>query len=81
MLIATATAFAETAVEAEIAAKLALLRGFPDALQAVADAWAATPETGTALLVVLGGGELHVSQNLDAWFQHYAVETGIWYLH
>jgi len=80
-LIAAATALAETAVEAEIAAKLALLRGFPDALQAVADAWAATPETGTALLVVLGGGKLHASQNLDAWFQRYAVEKGIWYLH
>ncbi|HYT33663.1 MAG TPA: FAD:protein FMN transferase [Ktedonobacteraceae bacterium] len=80
-LIAAATALAETASEAEVAAKIALLRGFPQALDAVEDAWAATPGTGTALLVALGGGKLHTSLNLDAWFQHYAVEKGIWYLH
>jgi thiamine biosynthesis lipoprotein len=80
-LIAAATAFAETASEAEVAAKIALLRGFPYALQAVEDAWAATPGTGTALLLALGEGTLHASLNLDAWFQHYAVEKGIWYLH
>ena len=81
MLIAAATAFAETATEAEVAAKIALLRGFPHALEAVDDAWTATPGTGTALLVALGGGRLHASSNLDAWFQHYSVEKGIWYLH
>jgi thiamine biosynthesis lipoprotein len=80
-LIATATAFAETATEAEIAAKVALFRGFPDALSAVEDAWAATPDTGTALLVVLGGGQLHASLNLDAWFRRSSLEKGIWYLH
>lgn len=80
-LIAAATALAETAAAAEVAAKLALLRGFPYALEAVEDAWAATPGTGTALLVALGEGKLHASLNLDAWFQHYSVEKGIWYLH
>ncbi len=80
-LIATATAFAETAVQAEVAAKLALLHGFPDALDAVEHTWATTPERGTALLVVLGRGTLHASSNLDAWFHHYSVEKGIWYLH
>ncbi|EFH89964.1 FAD:protein FMN transferase [Ktedonobacter racemifer] len=78
-LIAAATAFAETAVEAEVAAKIALLRGFPDALDAVEKARTATP--GTALLVALGGGQLHASLNLDAWFRHYSIEKGIWYLH
>lgn len=81
MLIAAATAFAGTASEAEVAAKIALLRGFPHALDAVEDGWAATPGTGTALLVALGGGKLHASLNLDAWFQHYSVEKEIWYLH
>jgi thiamine biosynthesis lipoprotein len=80
-LIAAATAFAETAAEAEVAAKIALLRGFPTALLEVEDAWAATPGIGTALLIALGEGTLHASLNLDAWFQHYAVERGIWYLH
>jgi thiamine biosynthesis lipoprotein len=80
-LIAAATAFAETASEAEVAAKVALLHGFPGALEAVEDAWAATPGTGSALLVALGGGQLHASLNLDAWFQHYSVEKGIWYVH
>ena len=80
-LIASATALAETAAEAEVAAKIALLRGFPQALDAVEDAWAATPGTGTALLVALGEGRLYASLNLDAWFQHYSVEKGIWYLH
>lgn len=80
-LIAAATALAETATAAEIAAKVALLRGFPHALQAVEDAWAATPGTGTALLVALGSGKVHASLNLDAWFHHYAIERGIWYQH
>jgi thiamine biosynthesis lipoprotein len=80
-LIAAATAFAETAAEAEVAAKIALLRGFPHALDAVEDAWDATPGTGSALLVVLGGGQLYASLNLDAWFRHSSVEKGIWYLH
>jgi hypothetical protein len=80
-LIAAATAFAATASEAEVAAKIALLHGFPHALDAVEDAWAETPGTGAALLVALGGGKLHASLNLEAWFQHYSVEKGIWYLH
>ena len=80
-LIAAATALAETASEAEVAAKIALLRGFPDALEAVEAAWAATPGAGSALLVALGNGKLSASLNLDAWFQHFSVEKGIWYLH
>jgi thiamine biosynthesis lipoprotein len=40
-LIATATALAPTATQAEVAAKLALLRGYPDALRAVERAWGA----------------------------------------
>jgi thiamine biosynthesis lipoprotein len=42
-LIAAATAFAPTAAHAEVAAKVALLRGYPAALQQVDDAWASIP--------------------------------------
>jgi FAD:protein FMN transferase len=38
-LIAAATAFAPTAAHAEVAAKVALLRGYPAALQLVDEAW------------------------------------------
>src|SRR5262249_53581372 len=38
-LIATATAFAPTAAQAEAAAKVALLRGYPTALRLVEAAW------------------------------------------
>ena len=41
-LIAAATAFAPTAAHAEVAAKVALLRGYPAALRLVDDAWTAS---------------------------------------
>jgi hypothetical protein len=41
-LIATATALAPTATQAEIAAKVALMRGYPAALRSVERAWGRT---------------------------------------
>jgi FAD:protein FMN transferase len=72
-LIATATALAPTAAHAEVAAKVALLRGYPDALRTVEAAWerygAVGPETdadaGVALVLTFGNGEVAISQNLS----------------
>jgi thiamine biosynthesis lipoprotein len=68
-LIATATALAPTAARAEVAAKAALLRGYPDALHAVERAWAGDAEmdadTEVALLLVLGTGKVVVSANMQ----------------
>ena len=72
-LIATATAFAPTAAQAEVAAKVALLRGYPGALAAVESAWkrygALGPrddgDAGVALALVFGTGEIVFSKNLN----------------
>jgi thiamine biosynthesis lipoprotein len=74
-LLATATALAPTAARAEVAAKVALLRGNPGALQTVEAAWkrygAIGPETdadaGVALALTFGNGEIALSQNLSAY--------------
>ncbi len=70
-LIATATALAPTAARAEVAAKVALLRGYPDALHAVEHAWAGDAQLkvdkGVALLLVLGTGEVVVTANMEAY--------------
>jgi thiamine biosynthesis lipoprotein len=74
-LIATATALAPTAARAEFAAKVALLRGYPDALRAVEAAWerygAVGPEldadAGVALVLAFGNGEVELSTNLSAY--------------
>ena len=69
-LIAAATALAETAAHAEVAAKVALLRGYPEALYAVEQAWAGKShlkaDTGVALLLVLGNGSVFISANMQA---------------
>jgi len=72
-LIATATAFAPTAAQAEVAAKMALLRGYPGACAAVESAWerygALGPrddgDAGVALALVFGTGEIAFSRNLN----------------
>jgi FAD:protein FMN transferase len=72
-LIATATAFAPTAARAEVAAKVALLRGYPTACMAVEAAWerygALGPEddvdAGIALALVFGDGTVTYSGNLN----------------
>jgi thiamine biosynthesis lipoprotein len=76
-LIATATALAPTAALAEVAAKVALLRGYPEALRAVDADWRrarasgsdADPDTGAdeasvALLLVLGSGHVACSEHM-----------------
>ncbi len=68
-LIATATALAPTAARAEVAAKVALLRGYPAALEAVEADWK-KPGTqqaneGVALLLALGNGQIIVSSNMN----------------
>lgn len=70
-LIATATALAPTAAQAEVAAKVALLRGYPDALREVDTAWrlpgfqdAAAHGGRVSLLMVLGSGRVVCSENM-----------------
>ncbi len=75
-LIATATALAPTAARAEVAAKVALLRGYPDCLRAVEAAWEAhgpvgsaaeNVDNGVALALVLAGGEVVTTSNIAEW--------------
>lgn len=81
-LIATATALAPTAARAEVAAKVALLRGYPDALRAIEAAWerygAVGPETdadaGVALVLTLGDGAVALSANLPAYLETWGTE-------
>jgi thiamine biosynthesis lipoprotein len=77
-LIAAATALAPTAAQAEIAAKVALLQGFPQALEAVEQAWKIETDSGVALIVVLGSGEVHSSINLEAYLQKNDGRGAIW---
>ncbi len=72
-LVATVTALAPTGAHAEVAAKVALLRGYPAALHAVETAWDdATPaqpygDAKTALILVMGDGTVYCSRNLREW--------------
>lgn len=81
-LIATATVLAPTAARAEVAAKVALLRGYPDALRGVEAAWerygAVGPETdvdaGVALALTFGSGEITLSSNFRAYLETWGTE-------
>ncbi len=81
-LIATATAFAPTATQAEVAAKVALLRGYPGALSAVESAWerygAVGPandcDAGVALALVFGSGEVMFSKNIAAYLASWGTD-------
>ncbi|HEY7094222.1 MAG TPA: FAD:protein FMN transferase [Ktedonobacterales bacterium] len=85
-LIATATAFAPTAAHAEVAAKVALLRGYPEAIERVARGWKSDrqrprPPYGdvdVALLLVMGSGAVHVSAHLEAWLDRYGGGGSLW---
>ncbi|WIG60807.1 MAG: FAD:protein FMN transferase [Ktedonobacterales bacterium] len=84
-LIASVTALAPTAAHAEVAAKVALLRGYPQALRAVESAWEPgredTPpygDAGVALLLVLGTGEAVASSNLQAYLDTVGGGGDIW---
>jgi FAD:protein FMN transferase len=71
-LIATATALAPSAAHAEVAAKAALLRGYPQALHQVEHAWEDRYDAGpvrygdesVALLLILGDGNVVCSANI-----------------
>ena len=70
-LIATVTALAPTGAQAEVAAKVALLRGYPEALREVEAGWpardlraAVSAEGSVALLLVLGSGRVECSENI-----------------
>ena len=81
-LLATATAFATTAARAEVAAKLALLRGYPLALSAVESAWERygalgpedDPDAGVALALVAGDGSITFSRNLTEYLASWGTE-------
>jgi thiamine biosynthesis lipoprotein len=85
-LIATATAFAPTSAHAEVAAKVALLRGYPEALERVARGWKSDrqrprPPYGdvdVALLLVMGSGAVHVSTHLEPWLDRYGGGGRLW---
>lgn len=88
-LIASATALAPSAAHAEVAAKVALLRGYPDALRAVEEAWVGwrasgspQPEpygdAGVALLLVLGTGEAVYSAHLPDYLKTLGGGGNIW---
>ncbi|MGH2487571.1 MAG: FAD:protein FMN transferase, partial [Ktedonobacterales bacterium] len=88
-LIATATALAPTAARAEVAAKVALLRGYPDALRMVEENWARYGALGpaddadaaVALLLVLGDGRVVLSQNFAAYLASWGTEGAALPLH
>lgn len=84
-LIATATALAPTAAQAEVAAKAALLRGYPEALRAVQASWrdrdarsAVGAEGSVALLLVMGNGRVVCSENLQGYLESLGGGGDLW---
>lgn len=85
-LTATATALAPTAAHAEVAAKVALLRGYPEAFNRVEVAWDATKakeappygDAGVALLLILGDGRVVCSANIHAFLETIGGGGDLW---
>jgi hypothetical protein len=86
-LIVTATALAATAIQAEVAAKAALLRGYPSALEAVESAWkyretdiasARYGDVNVALLLLLSDGDVVPSTNLTDYLQEKGGNGYLW---
>ncbi|HEU5438269.1 MAG TPA: FAD:protein FMN transferase [Ktedonobacterales bacterium] len=85
-LIASATAFAPTGAHAEVAAKVALLRGYPEALRRVEEAWSTETATdaavygdaNVALMLVMGNGQVHCSSNLSEWLASQGSGGELW---
>lgn len=81
-IIAMVTALAPTAERAEVAAKLALLRGYSQATRAVEAAWerygAIGPDddldAGVALIVTFNDGAIALSANARAWLATWGTE-------
>jgi hypothetical protein len=82
-LVATATALAPTAARAEVAAKVALLRGYPQALRLVESAWErpitlTTPpdaDVAIALILTFGTGEIAMSANLPEYLATWGTQS------
>lgn len=91
-LIATVTALERTGAQAEVAAKAALLRGYPAALEAVEEGWKRRPrkkgqlsqglwaDEGVALIIILGSGEVVVSAHLEEYLEEQARGGMLWIL-
>lgn len=85
-LLATATALAPTAAHAEVAAKVALLRGYPEALHVVESAWDARGEAeappygdgAVALLLILGNGNIVGSANIHEYLSEAGGMGDLW---
>jgi len=84
-LLATATALAPTAAHAEVAAKVALLRGYPGALHAVASAWDATAsstdeyrDANVALMLILGSGDIATSAHVERYLEARGGGGSVW---
>jgi FAD:protein FMN transferase len=85
-LIASVTALAPTAAHAEVAAKVALLRGYPDALRAVEQSWDASRvaeagpygDAAVALLVILGNGTVICSANIHEFLSQVGGGGNLW---
>jgi thiamine biosynthesis lipoprotein len=88
-LLATATALAPTAAQAEVAAKVALLRGAPEAIEAVEAAWdrfgaldargdshaLGAQDIGVALFLTSGNGEFTMSHNMQDYLASWGTEA------
>ncbi len=77
-LIASASAFAPTAADAEVAAKVALLRGYPAALEAVEASADGVDNLQVALLLTLSTGAVVFSSNLPAYLTHVGGGGDVW---
>lgn len=92
--LVAATALAPTAAHAEVAAKVAILQGYPQALRTVEDAWAQAMAVGqsgeraerakrygaapVALILALNTGEMVSSANLDAYLKAFGGGGTVW---
>lgn len=90
-LIVAATALAPTAAQAEVATKMAIMRGYPQALRSVDDAWALRADTDVspqqaerfgdapvAVILALGNGEMVHSANLGEYLATIGGGGAIW---
>jgi thiamine biosynthesis lipoprotein len=85
-LIASVTALAPTTAHAEVAAKVALLRGYPDALTQVERSWDASRvadaipygDEAVALLIILGNGAVICSANIHEVLSHVGGGGDLW---
>jgi thiamine biosynthesis lipoprotein len=90
-LLATATALAPTAAQAEVAAKVALLRGAPEAIEVVEAAWdrfgaldargdchgLGAQDIGVALFLTFGTGEFTMSHNMQDYLASWGTEGAV----